>query len=349
MQLIPKCLLFNDKLALNLFLFYISNKKTSQKESLKGLSLDITCHELDIYTKSVYELEEFDFQILKILDKNSRTSYSEISRILGSSVRKILTHIDKMLDLGVIEKFKVNFNYSRLGFRQHIAFMRPPKGSEAISYFEEIQKIPEIERIWKEFTGNYTFTILSNNAKHLEEVNNELSKIGMNLLGRSEVRNHLFPDIPFSSLDWQILYYMFKNSRAAISKIASDLDVSKKTISRRLKRFETMKLVQYTTVINFEAITHYNTAIASFETIGPSKQVYQKIKADSSIKYWRSAGSVSPSIVLFLYGKNLTEIYDNYQKLLNRHDIKFGRISLVVKNWENSNLIEDAILEKIQS
>ncbi len=342
-------MLFNHKLAVNLFLFYITTKKTSQKESLKGIFLDITCHELDINTRNVFILEEFDFQILKILDKNSRTSYSEISRILGSSVRKILTHIDKMLKLGVIEMFKVSFNYSRLGFRQHIAFMRPPKGVETSSYFKDMQKIPEIERIWKEFTGNYTFTILSNNAKHLEDINNELSKIGMNLLGRSEVRNHLSADIPFSSLDWQILYYMFKNSRAAISEITSDLDVSKKTISRRLKRFETMNLVQFTTVINFEAITHYSTAIASFETIGPSKQVYQNIKTDSSIKYWRSAGSVSPSIVLFLYGENLTEVYENYQKILNRDDIKFGRLSLVVKNWENSNLIEDAILEKIQS
>ncbi|MBY9010048.1 MAG: hypothetical protein KGD74_09305 [Candidatus Lokiarchaeota archaeon] len=90
------------------------------------------------------------------------------------------------------------------------------------------------------------------------------------------------------------------------------------------------------------------TAIASFETVGPSKVIYKKIKEEGSIKYWRIAGSVSPSIVLFLYGKNITELYSMYTSLTTWREIKRSRFSIIVKNWENSSLIKDTILEKIQ-
>ncbi|MFW9990085.1 MAG: hypothetical protein ACFFC3_15685, partial [Candidatus Odinarchaeota archaeon] len=67
-----------------------------------------------------------------------------------------------------------------------------------------------------------------------------------------------------------------------------------------------------------------------------------------SIKYWRNAGSVSPSIVLFIYGKNMKDIYNMYRKLENREDIKKASLTFIVRNFENSTLIEDAVLEKIQ-
>ena len=77
--------------------------------------------------------------------------------------------------------------------------------------------------------------------------------------------------------------------------------------------------------------------------------MYLKIKEDPTIKYWRNAGAVSPSIVLFVYGNRLTDIYNMYQKLENRNDIKKASLTFIVRNSENSTLIEDAVLEKIQS
>ncbi|MHA1413800.1 MAG: AsnC family transcriptional regulator, partial [Promethearchaeota archaeon] len=153
----------------------------------------------------------------------------------------------------------------------------------------------------------------------------------------------------FSLLDWRIIYNLYNNSRRSISDIASDLDVSEKTISRRLKRFDNMRLVQYTPTINFEAITSISTGVASFETVEPSKTIYNKIKEKEFIKYWRIAGSVSPSIVLFLYGKNISELYEMYIYLTNWREIKRSRLSIIVKNWDNSSLIKNAILKKIKS
>ncbi|MHA1195849.1 MAG: winged helix-turn-helix transcriptional regulator [Promethearchaeota archaeon] len=294
-------------------------------------------------------MDEFDFQILRILDKNCRISYSEIAKKLKVSVRSISRRIDNMLKMGVIERFKVNFNYNRLGYRQHIVFIRPPKEKYPFQFHKDLQSIPEIERIWEQIDGSYTFTIFSRDAKHLEDINVKLLKLGVILMGRTEVRMHLPSDISFSLLDWRIIYNLYNNSRRSISDIASDLDVSEKTISRRLKRFDNMRLVQYTPTINFEAITSISTGVASFETVEPSKTIYNKIKEKEFIKYWRIAGSVSPSIVLFLYGKNISELYEMYIYLTNWREIKRSRLSIIVKNWDNSSLIKNAILKKIKS
>ena len=60
-------------------------------------------------------------------------------------------------------------------------------------------------------------------------------------------------------------------------------------------------------------------------------------------------GSVPLSIVLFVCGKRLTDIYNMYQMLEKRKDIKKASLTFVVRNSENSTMIEDAVLEKIQS
>ncbi|MBN1801991.1 MAG: Lrp/AsnC family transcriptional regulator [Candidatus Lokiarchaeota archaeon] len=288
-------------------------------------------------------MNNLDFQILKILDKNCRISYSEVANNLDVSVRSVSRRVDLMIQDGVIERFKVNFNYNRLGFRQHIVFLRPPPYKSSDEFFKDLQGIPEIERIWQQLDGSYTFTLFSKDAKHIEEINVALLKIGANLTGRAEVRMHLPSDIPFSRLDWKIIYQLLDNSRVSIGDIAAELGVSEKTISRRLKRFDNMRLVKYTPVINFEAITEMSTGIASFETIGPSKAIYENIKKEQSLKYWRIAGSVSPSIVLFLYGKNISEIYLMYERIASRNEIKNNRLSIVVKNCENSPLVRDTI------
>jgi DNA-binding Lrp family transcriptional regulator len=139
------------------------------------------------------------------------------------------------------------------------------------------------------------------------------------------------------------------NSRASKKEIAQELNISEKTVNRRINRMRNMSLISFVPEINFEAITGVIPAVVAIETVGPSKDIYLNIKNDASITYWRSAGSVTPSIVLFIYGNNITNIYDMYQILENRPDVKKANLTFVVRSYENSNLIEEAVLEKIQS
>ncbi len=294
------------------------------------------------------KMDELDFKILKILDKNCQIPYSSIAKSLALPLRNVSQRIENLFDSKVIRYFSVQFSYNYLGFRHYIGSINPPHDITETDFFKELQLIPEIYRIWELLDGSLTISFFCKDAKHLEEIINSIVKIGSKFNSYTETRVHIPADIPYSLTDWRIIFFLFKNSRVTKKEIASTLGISEKTVMRRLNRMINMNLIQFIPEINFEAIKGMITAVLSLETIGPSKNTYLKIKKDDSIKYWRNTGSVSPSIVLFLYGNSLTEIYRMYLKLRDMNDVKNANLNFIVRNWENSNLIEDAILENIQ-
>lgn len=54
-------------------------------------------------------MDERDRQIIDILNKNSRTSNSEIARALGISEGTVRLRIQRLLDNGIIKKFTISF------------------------------------------------------------------------------------------------------------------------------------------------------------------------------------------------------------------------------------------------
>lgn len=292
-------------------------------------------------------MDDLDFQILKHLNRNCRISYSKIAGSLGLSVRAISRRVAQLLEDNIILYFTINFNYERLGYRIYIGSLNPPNDKQDHNFFLELQDIPEIYQIWELLDGSLTFSFFCENSTHLESVLTKILEVGAELNNYVEPRSHLPIDYPFSNTDWRIIYYLMKNSRAPKQQIALDLGLNEKTISRRLKRMNTMKLVQFTPVLDWSNISGMVPGIISIEPIGPSKPIYQKIKFDASIKYWRNVGGVSPSIILFVYGKNLTEIREMCKKLQDRKDIKKCTLRFEIKFYENSSIIEDAILERI--
>ena len=57
-----------------------------------------------------------DRKILKILEENSKSSLSDISRMVNLSIPSVRERINKMKDLNIIEKYTIDINYNSLGF-----------------------------------------------------------------------------------------------------------------------------------------------------------------------------------------------------------------------------------------
>ena len=55
-------------------------------------------------------MDEKDFEILKILDKNCRISYSNIAKSVNLPLRNISTRIENLLKSNIIRRFTVQFN-----------------------------------------------------------------------------------------------------------------------------------------------------------------------------------------------------------------------------------------------
>ena len=62
------------------------------------------------------QVNRINKNILKQLNKNARISILELSNIIGLSAPATKERIQKMKDEGIIQGYKVNINYSALGF-----------------------------------------------------------------------------------------------------------------------------------------------------------------------------------------------------------------------------------------
>lgn len=290
-----------------------------------------------------------DFEIIKILDYNARTPYSKIANQTNLSIRGVSLRIERLLEEKIIKKFTVTFNVSLLGFRHYIFSISPTrsKGNVSKILMNELKKIYEVNQIWQFHNDILILSVFCKNVNQLELLLNKLSSLKVKINRYEEARAYIPDNFPFSVIDWKIINYLYNNARATKSEIAKDLNVSHKTVLRRMKRMKNMNLIRYSLELNYEAIKGMVTALISLETERNYKEVFHKIRKDPGFKFWRAAGTVSPSIVLFAYANNITDIYEMYSKIKNQKEVKTISMDFIVHNWDNSTIIEDAILIKI--
>ena len=62
------------------------------------------------------EIDDLDFQILKLLSKNSRTPTSEIAKKLKVTTDTVSNRMKKLIKMGVIGGFRIRLDFSKLGY-----------------------------------------------------------------------------------------------------------------------------------------------------------------------------------------------------------------------------------------
>ena len=63
------------------------------------------------------EIDQLDFQILKILASNARIPTTEIAKKLNSTTLTIKNRIEKLIDLGVIQGFRIDIDHLKFGYQ----------------------------------------------------------------------------------------------------------------------------------------------------------------------------------------------------------------------------------------
>ena len=93
-------------------------------------------------------LDYLDIEILKILQKNARTPYSEIGRELGLSDAAVHYRIKKLIKKGVIRRFTIEINPQALGFfvRATFGIEVDPSLSEQVAL--SLAKKPNFYLVW---------------------------------------------------------------------------------------------------------------------------------------------------------------------------------------------------------
>ncbi len=75
------------------------------------------------------ELDNLDVKILTHLQSNSRESFQEIAKSCLTSVPTIKSRVDRLLELGIIRKFTIDIDNSKLGITEAMLLVNAKPGA----------------------------------------------------------------------------------------------------------------------------------------------------------------------------------------------------------------------------
>src|SRR5574341_532898 len=93
------------------------------------------------------ELDNLDVKILTHLQGNSRKSFQEIAKSCLTSVPTVKSRVDRLLELGVIRKFTIDIDNSKLGIAEALLLINAKPG--AVSRItEELLELEEVKELY---------------------------------------------------------------------------------------------------------------------------------------------------------------------------------------------------------
>ncbi len=138
--------------------------------------------ELDTRVKSILygsekriDIDDLDYQVLKLISQNSRMQTIEIAEKLNTTAVTIKNRIKKLKESGIITAFRVNIDLSKLGYQRYkvdIILRDYNKLQKIINYIEKNPNLDEV--IQSVGYADLEFIFILNNANQLHEITKDL-------------------------------------------------------------------------------------------------------------------------------------------------------------------------------
>ncbi len=123
------------------------------------------------------EIDELDWNILKILNKNARMPTVEIANKLNTTSITITNRINKLMKSGIILGFRVNIDYQKIGYIWYKADIILKDTSKAQEIIKFIEKNPNLIHIMKSIGyGDLELAFCLENVNQLHQIIGNLSK-----------------------------------------------------------------------------------------------------------------------------------------------------------------------------
>lgn len=187
-------------------------------------------------------MDDIDLKLSILLSENSRTPYRKLADEVNLSVNAVHSRVQNMVDLRIIEEF-----YAKISLKvfKGSALIWVEGKSEIENLNEILDKLGEDKNIFKvvSASGNYLYVEgLLRDISEINEYTNRVRekakirqpKVFIPVNEREEIPN----DFKLSNIDYKIIYALHKDSRKALSEVASEIGVSAKTVRRRLQHME---------------------------------------------------------------------------------------------------------------
>jgi len=121
-------------------------------------------------------LDKRDREIIAMLEKDSRTSFSEMGRRLRVSESTVRKRVERLVERGIIERFSIIPDPRKLGYEMIGVVGFDAEPSQYLKVAEEVAKIEEVRSA---YTATGSCMILTEIwAKDRKEFTGVLSKLG---------------------------------------------------------------------------------------------------------------------------------------------------------------------------
>ena len=187
-----------------------------------------------------------DVKILRYLWEDGRMPVYKIAEKLGISGVAVDKRINAMMARGELLGFAVLLNSEHI-LNSSVIALRAKKNRKKV--FDKISKIPGVMHFIGCLGGRYYGEFWYSDSFELEEKSMLFKELTDSY--SIEIYHHRkHKEIPIDSLDWKIVLAMKDNSRVPFSRLAKEIGISAKTISRRWERMREQELVKAYPVVN---------------------------------------------------------------------------------------------------
>jgi len=260
-------------------------------------------------------LDNLDIKILSRLLNNCRESDRQIGKELGISGGAIRARIKKMQETKIIEKFTIKVEPPILGLGVLYIVV---SGQNIKDVLEQIRLVGEPFFVVPCVGGITVCSIvIKENLQQKIALANKLMK-DVRVLSIFEAENPGF-NSNLTKTDLEILEYLIKEPRQKIEKIAEEMSLSTKTVTRCIDKLQENNGIQFTLIYNPTKIEGFIPHAILAWIDGSLRETLEKMNDEISESFMQIPFIAKNQIVLFMYSHNIFEM-DELTKIVRNMD-----------------------------
>ena len=263
-------------------------------------------------------LDNLDTKILSRLLNNCRESDRQIGKELGISGGAIRARIKKMQESKIIEKFTIKVEPPILGLGVLYIVV---SGQNIKDILEQIRLVGEPFFVVPCIGGITVCSIvIKENLQQKIELANKLMK-DVRVLSIFEAES-LGYSSNLTKTDLEILEYLIKEPRQKIEKIAEEMSISTKTVTRCIDKLQKNNGIQFTLIYNPRKIEGFISHAILAWIDGNLKETLDKMNNELSESFMQIPFIAKNQIVLFMYSRNIFEMDELTKIVRNMNGVK---------------------------
>jgi DNA-binding Lrp family transcriptional regulator len=278
-------------------------------------------------------IDKIDLDILAILGRDCRTSYSKIGSLIGLTPKGVKKRVNNMIHSGII-KFVVRVNPAAFGYKIANVLVRTNNGMTKDDAIQRVRKFGDLAYHVHQM-GRISVAVLIINeswdSSVIKSLNDCLKPAAISSIAMSHVPVSTDP----SETDLRIIKCLLQlGARAEISEIAKELSISEKTVTRRLDKMKEGRILDFSLQCDPAAMIGYvQFCILIVAEKSHYRSVYERMYSEfqERILYHHSVIDPDDLLVFILFGENVFKVDSVLARVDSFEGVKMADVFIVTE------------------